>query len=271
MLINQQRVMTMSAARSAFADVLDRAADGGMTHISRDGRICAHVVPGTALVIQGNELEVLMGSAIDDAASWLVGDVVKSGFFQAGDSIGRVFAWLWRCDPDQAVRFLGIYAHKVTEIFEARGLARPGLKVLAATLNVALGVSLTKDEIRDFQEYARSQLSTWYHPFSAQELEGGERPRTTDDPWPDATSSGKGFAKKRWRDVTRQEFVANPDRVPDLGLDIDHWCQVSRVEEDATVILEHHDRSASTVSLAEVGEQFVPFQRHGPLNWKIWM
>lgn len=267
MLINQQRIMTMSAARAAFTDVLDRAAEGGTTHISRDGQVCAHIVPVTALVIQGNELDVLMAAAIDESANWLADDVAKSGFFQAGDDIGRVFAWLWRCDPDQAVHYLGSYAHKVTNTFEARGMVRPGLKVLADTLNVALGVSLTKDEARDFQEYARPRLREWYHPFSAQELEGGDRPRDADDPWPDVTPTGKAFAKKRWRDVTRQQFVANPDRAPEFKIGLEHWCQVSRVE-DTTVFLTHHDSSTSTVSLDEVGDQFVPFQHYGPLGWR---
>lgn len=267
MLVNQQRVMTMSAARAAFTEVLDRAADGGVTHVSRDGRVCAHVVPERALVIQGNELDVLMGTAIEEAARWLSKDVAESGYFQAGDDIGRVFAWLWRCDPDQAVRFLGVYAYRVTNVFEAQGMTRPALKVLTATLNVALGVCLTRDEAREFLEYARPRLHEWYHPFSAEELEGGDRPRDEDDPWPDATHFGKAFGKKRWRDITRQQFVANPDRAPDLDIDVDHWCQVSRVE-DATVFLTHHDGSTSTVSLDEDGDQYVPFQHHGPLNWQ---
>ncbi|BEL41979.1 Uncharacterised protein [Mycobacteroides abscessus subsp. abscessus] len=266
MLVNQQRVMTMSAARAAFTDVLDRAAEGAMTHLSRDGRICAHIVPEKALVIQGNELDVLMGAAIEEAANWLAQDAPKSGYFQAGDDIGRVFAWLWRCDPDQAVRFFSVYAHKVTNTFEAQGMTRPSLKVLAATLNVALGVCLTRDEAREFHEYIHPRLHEWYHPFSAEELEGGDRPRDDDDPWPDTTVYGKAFAKKRWRDITRQQFVANPDRAPELDIDVDSWCRVSRVE-DATVFLTHYDGSTSTVSLGEAGDQFVPFQHYGPLKW----
>jgi antitoxin (DNA-binding transcriptional repressor) of toxin-antitoxin stability system len=266
MKINPQRIMNASDARAAISSVLDNALAGYVTHISREGKIEAHVVPANALVHEGNELDAMMVGALESAARWLADDAIKSGFHQAGDSIGRVFAWLWDCDPDKAVTWLAAYGISVIEEFQSRGFMRPSFGVLWEVLANALGVGLSRGDIRDFELRARERLPLHISPFTLDELAGRPRPRGTDDLWPDTTDSQHGWVKKRWRDVVVGDFVPNPDFGYELSLGDEHWCRITRIDETA-ITLSRHDGNA--LDYASSPDQWVPFQCYGPWRWGL--
>lgn len=278
MKVDLERMLRASDVRTHFSAVLDDAANGKVTHVIREGQVVAHivpadkkVVPANALVHDNNELLVMMRATLDSEADWLATDVGRSGFHQAGDSIGRVLGWIWDCDPEEAVHWFAQYSIAVTEQFERRQWARPPLAPLWRALSIALGVRLTKDEISDYEQAVRAHLSDYSNPFSSEEIAGHARLRRGDDPWPDTTVYGLGWAKKRWSAVTVGEFVPNPERGFELGTDDEDWCRVTSLHEtgdDISVGLLRADGSEFDHHLPN-GESFVPFQQNGPFRWGI--
>ena len=155
-------MLRASDVRTNFSVVLDDAANGKVTHVVREGRVVAHivpvdkkVVPANALVHDGNELLVMMAATLDSEAEWLATDVGRSGFHRARDSIGMVLGWIWECDPAEAVHWFARCSIAVTDQFERRQWAPPPFDQLWRTLSAALGVRLSKDDIGDFEQAIR--------------------------------------------------------------------------------------------------------------------
>lgn len=266
MLINQHRVRNVSDTRAQLSTILDNAQQGYTTHISRDGQIAAHVVPPNALVHRGNEFAIMMSATIDSCAHWITNDATTTGFHQAGDPIGIVFGWLWRADRHKAMDWLAVYTDTLTGIFEGRSYARPAFAPLWRALRIALGASLDSEEILEFEAFMREHLQDQITPFTLDELAGRERPRGHDDPWPDTAPTGKGWIKKRWRDVVVGNFVPNPDNAYQLNVGDENWCRVITLTEgEATV--QRVDGTHTTVALADAGSHWVPFQSDTPYRW----
>lgn len=266
MLINQHRVRNVSDTRAQLSAILDNAQQGYTTHISRDGQIAAHVVPPNALVHRGNEFAIMMSATIDSCAHWITNDATATGFHQAGDPIGIVFGWLWRADRHKAMDWLAVYTDTLTGIFEGRSYARPAFAPLWRALRIALGASLDSEEILEFEAFMREHLQDQITPFTLDELAGRERPRGDNDPWPDTAPTGKGWIKKRWRDVVVGDFVPNPDNAYQLTVGDENWCRViTLTESEATV--QRVDGTHTTFALADAGSHWVPFQSDTPYRW----
>ncbi|UQX13416.1 type II toxin-antitoxin system Phd/YefM family antitoxin [Candidatus Mycobacterium methanotrophicum] len=267
MKIDPTRIMNAREFRASLSAVLDSARAGRPTHITRDDRIDGHLVPPTALVHDGNEFLVMMYAAIEAEARFLADDVERSGFHQAGDSIGMVFGWLWQCDPDAAVEWLAKYAYAVTSEFESRGWARPAFGPLWRAMRIAVKVRLLDGEVRDFEEAVRTRLSDWQHPFTPDELSGRPRPRKVDDPWPDTRGSDIGWAKRRWRHVEPGMFVPNPDNGFELSVGDAGWCRVDRVDDTGSdIVLQRTDGSEFSYTTPG-GDTWVPFRCQEPYRW----
>ncbi|MFV8176744.1 hypothetical protein [Mycolicibacterium peregrinum] len=276
MLVNQNRIMTVSDVRTSMSAVLDQARQGFTTHVSREGRIDAHVVPTNALVHQGSEFGVMMEATVDKWATWLVAEACATGFSQGGDPIGKVFAWLWRSDQYKSMAWLEIYWSAVRQKLDERGCARPAFIVLWRTLEVSLGAGLTHEEIREFEAFTRNYLQHDENPFTLDELAGRDRPRGDNDPWPDTwPGATKGWVKKRWRDLVAGDFVPNPEFAFEIGVDDDHWCRVANLD-GTEITLDHADNGddgktrghRTTVhTMADSGSHWVPFRSQPPWHW----
>lgn len=282
MKVDLERMLRASDVRTNFSAVLDDSAAGRVTHVVREGRVVAHivpvekkVVPANALVHDGNELLVMMGATLASEAECLATDVGRSGFHEARDSIGNVLGWIWHCDPRDAVQWLARYSIAVTDEFERRGWARPAFAPLWRGLRTALGGRLSNDEIAHFERDVRDHLGDYPTPFSSEEIAGEPRSRRADDPWPDSTATGIGWAKKRWSSVAVNEFVPNPERNFELGINNEDWCRVtsmqvpprpSKAKGHLSVQLARTDGSEFGHQLPD-RESLIPFQEHGPYRW----
>jgi hypothetical protein len=108
----------------------------------------------------------MMRRTLEVEARWLADEVERSGFHQAGDSIGLVYGWLWQCDPEAAVHWLAGYGNAVTLEFESRGWMRPAFGPLWRAMRIALkcGCSMVRSRISGRPHVLTLRLAQPIHP-----------------------------------------------------------------------------------------------------------
>lgn len=129
-ILNAQRVLTVSEARASLKSLISDAQDGQITHLTSNGHVVAHIVPTDAWIIDDPlALQVMLTAVIDSEVAWAAThcEWSRGHLDNIGDHFGRILGWAWRTDPDR------IFMQAIT--------------TYVANLSVAVGRVLTLDEL----------------------------------------------------------------------------------------------------------------------------
>jgi antitoxin (DNA-binding transcriptional repressor) of toxin-antitoxin stability system len=265
MRLDSNRLISATEARTTLPSLLDAAREGHITHILRDRTVAAHLVPGDALIITGDIEPDLRTHVARTTAGYFVDDIESSGYRHPGDDIGRILAWVWACQEDAAVAWFGTYAAAVAEQLKERRIARPAFDQLWWAMTVALRGFMLDGPIADYEQAIRHRLHDlgYGQLFTPSELAGHGRQRGADDPWPDGQPSGRGWAKRRWQDITTTNFVPDPRLGHTYGTP-DDWSRVEAIAPNEATLL-HNDGTQSTIAINP--DEWVPFHTTAPWRW----
>lgn len=162
------RMRSVTDARSGLNALLSDAEDGITTHIVKNSKIVAHLVPSNALILDGavNLLDqMLTRLALDaaaDSARWFANGRLAS----AGDFMGELLAWTWTTDQHVFSYTLAHY-HRALERYVGQDITR---EQLVPGLEAALAAAMSDSEIRDVRSYlnGRSYWCDYYPNANAQ-------------------------------------------------------------------------------------------------------
>lgn len=269
MRLDPKRLVPAVGAGNTLPALLDAAVAGHTTHIVADRRVLAHLVPADTLVVTDTIEQVLLQPAVRAEATRFADEVEKTGYHHAGNTIGQLLGWLWDSSADAALRWFAGYATELTAALGDRRIARPPFDPLWKAVRIALDVDLAPDAVTDFEAAARGRLPEFTGLFTAAELAGQGRQRDADDPWPDATTGGRCFAKKRWSDVRVGDFVPN-HRGAELDYD-DGWCRVEQLAEelDATRVSLRDADGQDMVQTVHDRAVWLPTRSREPWQWGL--
>jgi antitoxin (DNA-binding transcriptional repressor) of toxin-antitoxin stability system len=169
MEIDATRLIGVTQARQQFASLLDQAAFGKTFHLMRDGAIAAHLVPSCALVVNNRGVEgTLLAPLIHQTAQRFGREFIERGDnANPGDDLGRVLAWLWDCDHDKALRWLGEFSAELALVLAEHQCSPPTFEQFWEALSTSLRVALSDASIDDFEARAGEYVKFAASPASA--------------------------------------------------------------------------------------------------------
>lgn len=269
MEVNSKRLVGITHFRQHTTSIMDEVADGKTFHLMRDTAVIGHIVPPNALVIDNENLECcLLSNLIDPEADDFARSVIKEGYLaHVGDSVGRVFAWLWNTDTNKAMRWVTYYAQRVANALRDQRYSRPTYDQLWFAVSRGLSVSMRAADIEDFDQLFRTEISLRDPAlFSPAELAGEPRPQEPDDPWPDAVANdrGRGFTKRRWRHLEAGQYIPDPTLGYTLPED-DHWCRIESIT-GADAVLQQSDATPIPFTI-DNPDTWLPVVGHTPFYW----
>ncbi|NTY62629.1 hypothetical protein [Mycolicibacterium sphagni] len=150
------RMRSVTDARSGLNALLADAEDGITTHIVKNSKIVAHLVPSNALILDGavdlldQMLTRLAFDAAADSARWLIDGQLAN----AGDFMGELLAWAWTTDLHVFCFTLAHY-HRALERQIGHDLTR---EMLLPGVETALGSAMSGSEIREVRSYLLGEL-----------------------------------------------------------------------------------------------------------------
>lgn len=157
------RMRSVTEARSGLNALLADAEDGITTHIVKNSKIVAHLVPSNALILDGavDLLDQMLTRLALDAAADSTPSFVDGRLAHAGDFMGELLAWTWTTDQHVFCYTLAQY-HRALERRVRQDITR---EQLVPGLETALAVAMSDSEIRDVRSYLNRQ-SYWcdYYP-----------------------------------------------------------------------------------------------------------
>lgn len=145
------RMRSVTDARNGLNALLTDAEDGITTHIVKNSKIVAHLVPSNALILDGavglldQMLTRLALDAAADSAQWCIDGRLAN----AGDFMGELLAWTWTTDPHVFGYTLAQY-HRALERRVGQDIPR---EMLLPGLETALAAAMSDSEIRDVRAY----------------------------------------------------------------------------------------------------------------------
>ena len=149
--IRPTRMRTVSDARNGFSTLIADAADGVSTHVMKGSELVAHIVPASTPIIDDQNLLATMICAVtaQEAREVAATEWRDGRLWNAGDPVGRLFAWTWRTNQHLCMQ---AFAHWHATLQETVGDAI-GLGALWGGLETALAVSLDNSEIAELRRY----------------------------------------------------------------------------------------------------------------------
>ncbi|GAA2401420.1 hypothetical protein [Mycolicibacterium llatzerense] len=270
MQVNASRLLGITQFRQQAAAIMEEVATGKSYHLMRDGEVIGHIVPPNALLISNDSVEFgLLSRVVVPTAERFAREVMESGYLgHVGDDVGRIFAWLWNCDPATAVRWVTYYAAHFIRALRDERYSRPAFSQLWFALAQGLGVSLRTAEIDEFEAFLRTEMPGWDPDglFSQAELAGGPRPREADDPWPDTLQGGhRGYAKRRWCHLEVNQFIPNPHNGHQLP-NSEQWCRIDTISGSTATLIQSDGKALS--AQIDDAATWVPVINHEPFYWK---
>lgn len=265
MRLHPTRLVPATDAGRTLPALLDAAVAGRTSHIVADQQVVAHLVPADTLVLTDVIEDVLLFPAVRAEAVRFADEIEKDGYHHAGNAVGQILAWLWESSSDAALRWFARYATELTDALRDLRIARPPFDPLWGAVRIALDVDLTPSAVQDFEADVRGRLPEFTGLFIATELAGHGRQQDAADPWPDATTGGRCFAKKRWCDVRVGDFVPN-HRGAELDYD-DGWCRVEQF--DLTRVLLRDADGQDIVQTVEDSTMWLPIRGREPWRWGL--
>ncbi|MFL0243164.1 hypothetical protein [Mycobacterium sp. SMC-17] len=270
MQVNVNRLVGITQFRQQAAAIMEEVAAGKSYHLTRDTEVIGHIVPPNALLISNDSVEIgLLSRLVVPTAERFAKEVMQEGYLgHVGDDVGRIFAWLWNCDPSKAVRWVTSYAAHFIRALRDERYSRPAFSQLWFALARGLGVSLRDAEIDEFEAYLRTEMPGWDPDglFGQEELAGSPRPREADDPWPDTLQGGKrGYAKRHWCHLEAGQFIPNPHNGYQLPAS-EQWCRIDTIS-GPTATLTQSDGKTVSAQINDVAT-WVPVINRAPFYWK---
>lgn len=157
------RMRSVTEARGGLNALLGDAEDGITTHIVKNSKIVAHLVPSNALILDGavDLLDQMLTRLALDAAADSAPSFVNGSLASAGDFMGELLAWTWTTDQHVFSYTLAQY-HRALERHAGQDITR---EQLLPGLESALAAAMSDSEIRDVRSYMNGQ-SYWrdYYP-----------------------------------------------------------------------------------------------------------
>ena len=162
------RMRSVTEARSGLNALLADAEDGITTHIVKNSKIVAHLVPSNALILDGavDLLDQMLTRLALDAAADSAQSFVNGSLASAGDFMGELLAWTWSTDQHVFCYTLAQY-HRALERHIGHEINR---EQLVPGLEAALAVAMSHSEIRDVRSFLNEQpyWSDYYPRANAQ-------------------------------------------------------------------------------------------------------
>lgn len=269
MQVNAKRLIGITQFRQQTAAIMEDVAAGKSYHLMRDSEVIGHVVPPNALLITKDSVEVgLLSRLVVPTAERFAREVMESGYLgHVGDDVGRIFAWLWDCDPSTAVRWVTSYAAHFIRALRDERYSRPAFSQFWFAIAQGLGVGLRSAEIDEFEAFLRTEMPGWDSDglFSPAELAGGPRPREADDPWPDTLpEQNRGYAKRRWCHLEANQLIPNPHNGYQLPTS-EQWCRIETITGPTATLTQSGGKTVS----AEINDvaTWIPVINHEPFYW----
>lgn len=158
--IRAARMRTATAARNAFNELLGDAERGIMTHITKDGRVVAHLVPSNAPILDDRSLRHALIAALTarDAAEVGAYEWREERLWHAGDSIGRLLAWTWSSDSDLCLQAFAMFHDNLQKVVGST----IGLDAIWPGIEVALRIALGDSEIAELCLYLEHHYDDYY-------------------------------------------------------------------------------------------------------------
>lgn len=114
-LINSDRLVSVSDARNSFNALLAEAHQGRLTHIVKGSEVVAHLVPATARIIDQDALLRAMATAMLHRDAETIGRDSSGDPSGASIDAGRLFVWAWRTD----VQLFKVFLAQFEELLNA--------------------------------------------------------------------------------------------------------------------------------------------------------
>lgn len=163
--IDSDRMYTVTEAKPKLHALIAEAHQGGIIHLVKGSEVVAHLVGPSARLVDDRRLlasltRALLATQADDIAN-----TFQDGQFhgQAGEPLGRLFAWAWQTDKDL---FMG-YVADLHALISGKLQRNLNAEAVVGLLDGALEARLPRGENDAACRYALSQAPDWLLPWKA--------------------------------------------------------------------------------------------------------